>query len=93
LVNECEVSRTTITKWYYDLRGVVQEILLETGSMIGGIDENGVSKVVEIDESVFFKRKYNRGWLREGQWVFGELIDRRVNAFLFPSQIKELQHS
>jgi hypothetical protein len=60
MVNELEVSRPTITKWCYDLRDVVQEILLETGSMIGGIDENGVSKVVEIDKSLFFRRKYNR---------------------------------
>jgi hypothetical protein len=56
IVNEFEVSRTTITKWCYDLRGVVQKILLETSSMIGGFDENGVSKVVEIDESFFLKK-------------------------------------
>jgi transposase-like protein len=84
MVNECEVSRATITKWCYNLRGVVQEILLETGGMIGGIDENGVSKVVEIDESLFFRRKYNRGRLREGQWVFGGIDRQTGECFLVP---------
>jgi hypothetical protein len=28
-------------------------------------------KVVETGESKFGKRKYNRGWKVEGQWVFG----------------------
>lgn len=31
----------------------------------------GHGKVVEIDEARFWKRKYNRGRIIEGQWVLG----------------------
>lgn len=37
----------------------------------------GVGKNIEIDESKFGKRKYNRGKRVEGQWVFG-LIERET---------------
>lgn len=39
--------------------------------MLGGVNQNGESIVVEIDESKFGKRKYHRGHRVEGVWVFG----------------------
>ncbi|QQP53430.1 Putative LOC101846883, partial [Caligus rogercresseyi] len=54
----------------------------------------GPGLVVEIDESKFGRRKYNRGRLVEGHWVFGgveresgkcfivEVEDRRENTLL-----------
>jgi hypothetical protein len=39
----------------------------------------GNNSVVEIDESKFGKRKYNRGHRAEGVWVRG-MIDKRAKA-------------
>ncbi|OAD65452.1 hypothetical protein PHYBLDRAFT_176051 [Phycomyces blakesleeanus NRRL 1555(-)] len=36
-----------------------------------GIDANGQSIIVEIDESKFEKKKYHRGHQVEGVWVLG----------------------
>ena len=38
----------------------------------------GPGKIVEIDESKIGKRKYHRGHVVEGQWVFGRIeVDSR----------------
>jgi hypothetical protein len=49
-----------------------------------GLDINSISKVVEIDESLFCCRKYIRGRLREGQWAFGGIERGTSNCFLVP---------
>ena len=49
---------------------------------IGGIDENGESLVVEIDETKFFHRKYHRGLWGEGHWIFGGIERGSGRCFL-----------
>ena len=49
---------------------------------IDGLDENGNKKIVEIDESVFFKRKYNRGRLINEQWFIGGIKRGSRNCFI-----------
>lgn len=44
----------------------------------------GKNKVVEIDESKFGIRKYNRGHKIEGQWVFGGVERGSGKFFLVP---------
>ena len=85
--------------WYNFCRDVCEHYLVNNPVQIGGIDldDNGniVPKVVEIDESKFFHRKYHRGQWREGHWVFGGIergsnkcflveVDRRDEATLRP---------
>jgi hypothetical protein len=39
-------------------------------------------KVVEINESKFFHRKYHRGQWSAGHWVFGEIERNTRKCFL-----------
>ncbi|KAK9722577.1 ISXO2-like transposase domain [Popillia japonica] len=50
--------------------------------IIGGLNEDLTTKVVEIDESKFFHRKYHRGQWREGHWVFGGIERGSGKCFL-----------
>ena len=59
-------SPETLVDWYNYCREVCLCSLEDCLEQIGG---NNI--IVEIDESKFGKRKYNRGKRVEGQWVFG----------------------
>ena len=66
--NECETkSRKTVGIWYNKLKKLSYSIMkAETPAKIGG-DEH----MVEIDESLFSKRKYNIGRIVRTVWVVG----------------------
>lgn len=66
------ISSATIARWYQGFREAVTEQFLrqiQQGSKIGGID-----RVVQVDEAMIGRRKYNRGCLVQGTWIVG-LID------------------
>jgi hypothetical protein len=44
----------------------------------------GPNKTVEIDESMFGRRKYNRGHPVKGQWIFGGVERESGRTFLVP---------
>ena len=71
-------SHTTVD-WFNFHRELCLEIVLERGEPIGG-----VGKRVQIDESKFGKRKYNRGRRVEGQWVFGGIEEESRRSFMVP---------
>jgi transposase-like protein len=79
-----DVSKNTSTAWCSGLREVIQDYLIENREMLGGLDDNGCRKIVEIDESLFFRRKYNRGRHTEANWVFGMLERGSRKCALFP---------
>ena len=80
---ECRFSETrlsfeTIADWLTYFREICLEIVArETPQVIGGS-----GKTVEVDESKFGKRKYNRGRLVEGQWVVGGICRETGDIFL-----------
>lgn len=66
----------TVTDFLGHLRQLVSDSLEEEECVIGG---DGIK--VELDESKFGKRKYNRGHKVEGVWIFGGVeitSDRKV---------------
>ena len=67
----------TIVDWKNFCRDVCVEILISDNKKIGGRGH-----VVEIDESKFGKRKYNRGRRVDGSWVLGG-IDRQTRDTFF----------
>ena len=71
IMHELDISEKTVIDWNNFLRDVCQSYVRDWQMPIGGRDEAGQRKIVEIDESLFFKSKYNRGRRRERQWVFG----------------------
>lgn len=79
---EVGVSEGTAIEWFLRFRELCASYLLETAQPIGGIGHT-----VEIDESKFGTRKYNRGRLRDGVWVFGG-IDRATKE-IFLVQVEE----
>ncbi|GFT03757.1 uncharacterized protein NPIL_644831 [Nephila pilipes] len=62
--------------WRQFINEITVDYIEETSETIGV-----VGKIVEIDESKFEKRKYNRGHRVEGQWVFGG-VERGSNMRL-----------
>ena len=63
-------SESTVVDWKNFVRDICSEYFLQHPIAIGG-----VGHIVEIDESAWAKRKYNRGRIVSNQWVFGG-IDR-----------------
>ncbi len=76
-------SEHTIVDWYNFIRDVCAQYLIDHAQKIGG-----VGKTVEIDESKFGKRKYNRGRIQEGHWVFGG-IERQSPSNCFMVEVKD----
>ncbi|CAF3346223.1 unnamed protein product [Rotaria socialis] len=67
----CQIlSDTSIVDWKNFMRDLCVEYFIQNSAVIGG-----PVHVVEIDESAWVKRKYNRGRQVDIQWVFGG-IDR-----------------
>ena len=70
---QLDLTWHTLVDWENFIRDVCSEDVRRHPIQLGGLDANGDPIIVEIDESKFFNRKYNRGQWREGHWVFGAI--------------------
>lgn len=85
VINECNLSeedttitRETIANWYQYCREMTVIALDKTYEDQGLIGGDG--HLVEGDEMKLGRRKYHRGRIVEGNWIFG-LIDRDTKDF------------
>lgn len=82
--HETRISQKTAVDWSSFAREVVFDYMFNNRQQMGG-----PGRTVEIDESKYGRRKYNRGKRVEGQWVFG-LIERETgNCVLVPVEKRD----
>lgn len=67
----------TAVDWDMFCRELCEVTLFENREKLGG-----PGKVVQIDESKIGKRKYHRGHVVEGQWVFGGIEEESRKCFI-----------
>lgn len=84
IAHDYKIGRNTVARLCEFVKETIIDHLQRTRTKIGGEDEYGMPKIVEIDESYFFKAKYNRGrnWL--GQWYVGGIERGSRKAFVVP---------
>ena len=70
-------SGHTAVDWDMFCHELCEVALFESRVKLGG-----PGKVVQIDESKIGKRKYHRGHVVEGQWVFGGIEEDSRNCFI-----------
>ena len=78
LEKELEFKKEAIIDYNNYCREICAKVLLANPPRIGG-----PGKTVEIDESLFVRRKYNRGRMLQQQWVFGGICREDQQSFLY----------
>ena len=79
---ELQLSTKTVSDWYNKFREICIQYLQNNPMQLGGMTEVNEPLVVEIDESLFFKRKYHKGRNTSASWVFGAIERRTGLCFL-----------
>ncbi|XP_020905726.2 uncharacterized protein LOC110243911, partial [Exaiptasia diaphana] len=74
---ELGLSPNTAVDWDMFCREVCEVTITEKSEVLGG-----PGKIVQIDESKIGKRKYHRGHMVEGQWVFGGIEEDSRKCFI-----------
>jgi hypothetical protein len=82
IIRETRIDAETVSEWCEFFRDIAAEHFLSFNDQIGGVDSDGKTINVEIDESQFFKRKNNKGRIGSPIWVFGGIERYTRKCFL-----------
>ncbi|RZF42179.1 hypothetical protein LSTR_LSTR004328 [Laodelphax striatellus] len=74
---ELDISKHTVVDWGSFCREVTFDAIMNRRTKIGGPGQK-----VQIDVCKFGQRKYNRGRVVEGQWVFGGVDEASGEVFM-----------
>lgn len=66
MIKESSLAHTTVERWVERMKLIAAHIMTQRMEMIGG-----KGRVVEIDEILVKRRKYNKGRAKEQGWVLG----------------------
>lgn len=80
---ELQMGRNTICDWASFVREILEDWCLKNSTSELG----GPGKIVEIDEAKFGQRKYNRGRIIDGQWLFGGF--ERGSKHIFVEKVED----
>ncbi|CAH2088867.1 unnamed protein product [Euphydryas editha] len=82
------LSRGTINEWFTYCKEAVVIYQIEKQTFDGKI--GGPGKIVQIDESKFGKRKYNKGRRIEGHWMLGMTEDgsEDLRLEIYPDNVR-----
>lgn len=84
ICNETGCSSSTVVDWSSYCREVCVQWCVKNSEKLGGF-----GMIVEIDEAKFGKRKYHRGRVIEGKWVFGGFERETKKIFLVPVEKRD----
>lgn len=82
--HDLQIKPETASLWADLVREAICCHINQNSNRIGGLNDDGTRKVVEIDESLFSRRKYNRGRIQDQQWYVGGIERNSRNCFLIP---------
>uniref|UniRef100_A0A5S6Q8P5 ISXO2-like transposase domain-containing protein n=1 Tax=Trichuris muris TaxID=70415 RepID=A0A5S6Q8P5_TRIMR len=79
LKRELHVNHKAAVEWNLAMREVVADTLMRNRVTVGG-----PCLTVQVDETVYSMKKYNRGPSYPQQWVFGGLCLQTGDCFMMP---------
>jgi hypothetical protein len=83
IAHDLKIDRKTASSYGFFCRDRIIEDVTCNRQMLGGRDEFGIPRVVDIDESRYFRARYNRGYHTIGQWYLGGVTRGSKKPFSF----------
>ncbi|KAJ8980947.1 hypothetical protein NQ317_001210, partial [Molorchus minor] len=85
IARELKISTRTVVDW----SNFCREVCIEWCSTHSNDKIGGPGKIIEIDEAKEGRRKYQKGRVLEGQWIFGRIEKGFSKLFIVPVENRD----